>query len=62
MHTTPQHVTVLTGASRGLGLSMAAQMLARGHHLLTLQRHPNPVLQGSVEQWAVDLAEPGPVA
>jgi benzil reductase ((S)-benzoin forming) len=62
MNTTALHVTVLTGASRGLGLSIASQLLARGHHLLTLQRHPSPALQGSVEQWAVDLAEPGPVA
>jgi benzil reductase ((S)-benzoin forming) len=62
MNTTPQHVTLLTGASRGLGLSIACALLSRGHRLLTLQRSPNPALQGTVEQWAVDLAEPGLVA
>lgn len=62
MNTPASPVTILTGASRGLGLSLATQLLARGHRLLTLQRQPNPALQGAVEQWSVDLAEPGPVA
>ncbi|MFM7530929.1 MAG: SDR family NAD(P)-dependent oxidoreductase [Rubrivivax sp.] len=62
MNTLATHVTILTGASRGLGLSLATQLLARGHRLLTLQRQPNPALQGSVEQWSVDLTDPGPVA
>lgn len=58
--------TILTGASRGLGLGIARQLLARGHRLLTLQRTPHPSLAleapGRVEQWAVDLANPVPVA
>ncbi|HNK53398.1 MAG TPA: short-chain dehydrogenase, partial [Ottowia sp.] len=29
---------VLTGASRGMGLAMAQQLLAPGHQLLTLSR------------------------
>lgn len=62
MNTPTPHVTIVTGASRGLGLSMASQLLARGHRLLTLQRQPNPALQGKVEQWSVDLADPAPVA
>ena len=62
MNDSPCPVTILTGASRGLGLALARQLLARGHRLLTLQRAPNPALQGAVEQWAVDLGEPGPVA
>jgi NAD(P)-dependent dehydrogenase (short-subunit alcohol dehydrogenase family) len=61
--TTPSiHVTVVTGASRGLGLSLARQLLARGHQVLTLQRQPNPALVGAVEQWSVDLAEAAPTA
>ena len=28
MTTSPQHLTILTGASRGMGLSMARQLLA----------------------------------
>ena len=31
---TGPHITVLTGASRGLGLAMAQQLLARGHRVL----------------------------
>jgi NAD(P)-dependent dehydrogenase (short-subunit alcohol dehydrogenase family) len=62
MNTPTQHVTIVTGASRGLGLSIASQLLARGHRVLTLQRQPNPTLQGSVEQWSADLADPAPVA
>ncbi|MFZ4652147.1 MAG: SDR family NAD(P)-dependent oxidoreductase [Rubrivivax sp.] len=61
--TTPSiHVTVVTGASRGLGLSLARQLLARGHQVLTLQRQPNPALVGAVEQWSVDLADAAPAA
>lgn len=59
-------LTLLTGASRGLGLGLAQQLLARGHRLLTLQRTPNLALSayGShrVEQWSVDLRDPVPVA
>lgn len=66
---TPQPVTVLTGASRGLGLGIAQALLARGHRLLTLQRTPNAELAAlaadkglPIEQWSVDLTDPLPVA
>ena len=62
MNSPARHITIVTGASRGLGLSIASQLLGRGHHVLTLQRQPNPALQGAVEQWSVDLADPAPVA
>jgi benzil reductase ((S)-benzoin forming) len=62
MNTPSIHVTVVTGASRGLGLSMASQLIARGHQVLTLQRQSNPALVGAVEQWSVDLADASPVA
>ncbi|NBS98958.1 MAG: SDR family NAD(P)-dependent oxidoreductase, partial [Betaproteobacteria bacterium] len=61
-------VTILTGASRGLGLAIAKQLLDQGHRLLTLQRVPNPELEHSehpnalIEQWSVDLTSPLEVA
>lgn len=62
-----EHLTILTGASRGLGRAMAVQLLAAGQRLLTLQRTPDATLAGAgleqaIEQWAVDLADPLPVA
>jgi len=60
---TAQHLTILTGASRGMGLAMAQQLLGAGHRLLCLSRHANPALAGpQCEQWTVDLADPEPVA
>ena len=58
--TTP--LTLLTGASRGLGLAMARQLAAQGHRLLTISRHRNDTLPAEVLQWSADLAEPAPVA
>lgn len=59
------HLTILTGASRGLGAAMAEQLLKSGHRLLTISRHTADlwVVQGSdLEQWPMDLADPAPVA
>lgn len=60
---TKRHLTLLTGASRGMGLAMARQLLAAGHDLLCLSRHPNPALDAEAaqagrrcEQWPEDLA------
>lgn len=60
---------VLTGASRGLGAALAEQLLAPGVTLLALSRGHHPTLAAQAaaagahcEQWAVDLAEPAPVA
>ncbi|MBC7939078.1 MAG: SDR family NAD(P)-dependent oxidoreductase [Chitinophagaceae bacterium] len=58
-------LTILTGASRGLGAAMAEQLLKHGHRLVTISRHTAGlwVVQGSdLEQWAMDLADPGPAA
>jgi NAD(P)-dependent dehydrogenase (short-subunit alcohol dehydrogenase family) len=56
-------VCIVTGASRGLGLALARQLHERGARLLTLARRPASALDGpGVEQWAVDLADPLPVA
>ncbi len=59
------HLTVLTGASRGLGLAMAQQRLAAGHRLLTISRRPAELAVAAaadLEQWSADLADPAPVA
>lgn len=58
---TPRHVTIVTGASRGLGRALAQQLLARGHHILTLQRNPDASLAApgaALEQWSCDLSQP----
>ncbi|ACB35592.1 short-chain dehydrogenase/reductase SDR [Leptothrix cholodnii SP-6] len=64
-------LTVLTGASRGLGLAIAHAILAReaSQHLLTLQRQPDPALaelaqqRGHVlEAWSQDLADALPAS
>lgn len=56
-------LTVLTGASRGLGHALATQLLQSGHTLLCMARHPDAALaalartQGAtLEQWPLDLA------
>lgn len=60
---TQRHLTILTGASRGMGLAMAQQLLTGGHDLLTISRKPNDVLAAQAEgagrrceQWPQDLA------
>jgi NAD(P)-dependent dehydrogenase (short-subunit alcohol dehydrogenase family) len=61
---TNQHLTILTGASRGMGLAMAEQLLQPGHTLLCISRHANPSLATLAEsmgatliQWTKDLAQ-----
>ena len=60
----PQHLTILTGASRGMGLAMAEQLLAPGHTLLCISRQANPklaeraqALGAQLMQWTEDLAQ-----
>ena len=59
------HLTILTGASRGLGHAVAEQLLARGHSVLALSRRA-PALKvppgAALQHWAVDLAQAAPVA
>ena len=66
---TTRHLTILTGASRGMGLAMAQQLLTAGHDLLCIARKPNEALAaqataagGRCEQWAQDLARADTVA
>ncbi|MDO5623415.1 MAG: SDR family NAD(P)-dependent oxidoreductase [Pseudomonadota bacterium] len=61
---TPHHLFILTGASRGMGLAMAQQLLAPGHVLLCLSRRVNTDLDAQASaagapltQWPVDLAD-----
>jgi benzil reductase ((S)-benzoin forming) len=58
-----RHLTILTGASRGMGLAMAQQLLAAGHDLLCIARHTSDTLAAHAkqagrqcEQWPHDLA------
>ena len=58
-----QHLTILTGASRGMGLAMAQQLLQRpGQYLVCISRNTNAALQATaahthLEQWPHDLAQ-----
>ncbi len=62
-------LTLITGASRGMGQAMAHQPLAAGHELLCIARRADEELATRAraaslpcEQWTADLADPGPVA
>jgi benzil reductase ((S)-benzoin forming) len=64
MRITPQHLTILTGGSRGMGLAMAQQLLAPDRLLLCISRHESAVLARQAEaagapllQWAQDLSD-----
>jgi NAD(P)-dependent dehydrogenase (short-subunit alcohol dehydrogenase family) len=57
------HLYILTGASRGMGLAMAQQLLQPGHTLLCISRKENAELAAqaaragcALEQWPLDLA------
>ncbi|MCW5653474.1 SDR family NAD(P)-dependent oxidoreductase [Hydrogenophaga sp.] len=59
-----QDLTILTGASRGMGLAMARQLLAPGRRLLCISRRANDELAAQAErlgapliQWQQDLAD-----
>jgi len=60
-----QHLTIITGASRGMGLAMAGQLIDAGHDLLCMsRRHSDSLGQRATakgvrcEQWPQDLARP----
>ena len=59
-----KHLYILTGASRGMGLGLAEQLLQAGHTLLCISRHANPALStlatqtgATLTQWTQDLAD-----
>lgn len=58
------HLYILTGASRGMGLAVAEQLLQADHTLLCISRQTNPALQAkanaagcSLTQWQLDLTD-----
>jgi NAD(P)-dependent dehydrogenase (short-subunit alcohol dehydrogenase family) len=66
---TQRHLTILTGASRGMGLAMARQLLAAGHDILCISRRPGDGLAEAAaaagrkcEHWPQDLARADAVA
>jgi len=63
-----KHLTILTGASRGMGLALAQQLLAPDAVLLCISRNTNAALQAQalacgaeLLQWQADLSEPASV-
>ncbi|MDP1533850.1 MAG: SDR family NAD(P)-dependent oxidoreductase, partial [Rubrivivax sp.] len=59
------HLTILTGASRGLGLAMAEQLLRAGHRVLAISRRATELpthAGGELISWQADLADAAPVA
>lgn len=56
-----QHLYILTGGSRGMGLAMAQQLLQPGHTLVSIARNANPELTApagaALEQWTLDLSQ-----
>jgi NAD(P)-dependent dehydrogenase (short-subunit alcohol dehydrogenase family) len=65
-----KHLTILTGASRGMGLALAQQLCDQANaQLLCISRQSAPGLDSwaakkgaSLVQWRADLAQPIPVA
>ncbi|ODS92438.1 MAG: short-chain dehydrogenase [Comamonas sp. SCN 65-56] len=55
------HLTIITGASRGLGLALARQLMQPGHTLILVSRNVHPQLSAPpgarLEQWQHDLAD-----
>ena len=51
------HLYILTGASRGMGLAMAEQLLQPGNTLLCISRHANADLALSAQKAAVPLSQ-----
>ena len=65
-----RHLTIITGASRGIGHAIAALLLEQeGQHLIGISRRSDAALAAhagtcgsEIEQWAHDLSDPAPVA
>lgn len=62
-------LSIVTGASRGMGEAIAAELLRRGHRLLGISRGSSAALDViahehgvACEQWTADLADPASVA
>lgn len=56
-------LSIVTGASRGLGRAVAEQLLERGHQVITISRKPPEGLASPrLQHWASDLADAAPLA
>ncbi|WP_312457661.1 SDR family NAD(P)-dependent oxidoreductase [Comamonas sp.] len=60
---TTKHLTILTGGSRGMGLAMGRQLLAKGHTVLSIARSSSSALAAAAPtpdqliQWEQDLGD-----
>jgi benzil reductase ((S)-benzoin forming) len=59
-----KHLYIITGASRGMGLALAEQLLDKSHQIIGISRQQNPALQVAandagvqLDQWQQDLAD-----
>ncbi len=60
-----KHLSIITGASRGMGLAIAEQLLASGHHVLAISRKATPLVAPAdsvLDSWPMDLSNAEPVA
>lgn len=56
-------LSIVTGASRGLGRAVAEQLLARGDQVITISRRaPDALSSPALQHWAADLADASAVA
>ncbi|MBK7261977.1 MAG: SDR family NAD(P)-dependent oxidoreductase [Rubrivivax sp.] len=56
-------LSIVTGASRGLGRAVAEQLLARGHQLISIARRaPEGLASPQLQHWSTDLVDARPVA
>ncbi len=69
MSLTAQHLVILTGASRGMGLAMARHLLTKDRLLLCMSRRTVPELDelarlrgATLVQWSADLSQPSQAA
>lgn len=69
MSLTAQHLVILTGASRGMGLAMARHLLTPDRLLLCMSRRTVPELDelarlrgATLVQWSTDLSQPSQAA
>ena len=59
-----QHLYIITGASRGMGLALAQALLSPNHRVLGISRQSNDALKANAQaqsapltQWTLDLAD-----
>jgi NAD(P)-dependent dehydrogenase (short-subunit alcohol dehydrogenase family) len=55
-------ISIVTGASRGLGRAVAELLLERGHRVLSIARRASDLRHERLEAWDADLSDAVPVA